>query len=87
VAATAGNELHPHHFDPTLNEDLRQPLARVVAHPSDPRIVGLQNLSTQCWQAELSNGERLVVEPQKTCNLAALRRLHTEAGAVMALHR
>lgn len=87
VAATAGNELHPHHFDPTLSEDLRQPLARVVAHPSDPRIVGLQNLSTQSWQAELSNGERLAVEPQKTCNLAALRRLHTEAGAVMALHR
>jgi DNA-binding helix-hairpin-helix protein with protein kinase domain len=82
VVAAAGNELHPHHFDPLAGEDLRQPLARVVAHPTDPSIVGLQNLGPSTWQGLLHNGGSISVEPGKTCNLAALRQLSSHAGPI-----
>lgn len=82
VSAAAGNELQPHHFDPLAGEDLRSPLARLVAHPSDPALLGLQNLSASRWQGQLRDGRTIALEPGKTCNLAALQQLHSCAGAI-----
>lgn len=82
VAAAADNSLQPHHFDPLLSHDLHHPLAQVVAHPTDPAILGLTNLSGAPWSAELSDGQRVTVPPGKTCNLSALLRLRTAAGPV-----
>jgi len=82
VAAAADNSLHPHHFDPLLSHDLHHPLAEVVAHPTDPAILGLSNRSDAPWSADLNDGQRVTVPPGKTCNLSALLRLHTAAGPV-----
>ena len=82
VAITTGNELHGYHFDRLSSENLSQPFAKVVAHPSDPAILGLRNLTSQRWRAERLDGHGLDVEPGKSCNLAALRVVHTPQGAI-----
>ena len=85
VHAAADNELHPHHFDPRLPENLRTPLARVEAHPRDAALLGLRNLSPQGWSVDLSSGTRVALEPGRTCNLAAALRIHTPAGTIAVL--
>lgn len=82
VTAAAGNALYAHHFDRLLPLKLKAPLAQVEAHPSQATLLGLRNLSGQTWRAELSNGNRMAVEPGQACNLAPLVRLTTPAGAV-----
>ena len=85
VAASAGNQLHRHHFDPHLGETLQQPIASLVSHPSDASILGLRNLSHSSWHGQLRNGQPITVEPGKTCNIAALQQLNTEAGPITTL--
>ena len=85
VSAAAGNELQPHHFNPLASEDLHHPLARLVSHPSDPGLLGLQNLSPERWQGELSNGQSIALDPGKTCNLAALQQLRSSDGPITVL--
>jgi DNA-binding helix-hairpin-helix protein with protein kinase domain len=86
VIAAPENALHPHHFDPLLEEDLRRPLAQVEAHPSDAGVLGLRNLTGERWIAELASGERVPLEPGRTCNLAPVRALTTPAGPIAVLH-
>ena len=85
VSAAAGNELQPHHFDPLLGESIREPLARLVAHHSDPTLLGLQNLSTSRWSGRTTSGQSIELDPGKTCNLAALQQLDSSAGAILVL--
>ena len=82
VAASPGNALYRHHFDGLHGERLDHPLAVLVAHPTDAALVGLRNLSDAPWQGQLPNGQRLEVEPGKTCNVAALQQLSTPAGPI-----
>ena len=82
IAAAAGNALYPHHFDPRASLDLHHPLAQLEAHPSNPTLLGLKNLSSQPWQAEWTDGRSLLLEPRQTCNLAALRTIRTSAGTI-----
>jgi DNA-binding helix-hairpin-helix protein with protein kinase domain len=82
VLAAPDNELHPHHFDALAGEDLRHPIGRVVAHPQDPRRLGLRNLSPAAWSAEAGDGRSQRVEPGESCSLAALTRIHTPAGTI-----
>ncbi len=85
VAAAPGNELHPHHFDALISVNLETPLLRVVAHPSDPALLGLQNLSNHSWRGVLPSGVSLTLEPGKTCNLAALQQLDSSAGSILVV--
>ena len=85
VTAAAGNELQPHHFDPLVGEAIRAPLARLVAHPSDPNLLGLQNLSSRRWRGRTTTGQSIELDPGKTCNLAALQQLDSSAGAILVL--
>ena len=85
VCAAAENELHAHHFDPRLPEDLRTPLARVEAHPRDPALLGLRNFSSQRWSVDLTSGARVALEPGRTCNLAAAARIHAPGGPIAVL--
>jgi serine/threonine protein kinase len=85
VTAAAGNELQPHHFDPLVGEAIRAPLARLVAHPSDPNLLGLQNLSSSRWRGRTTTGQSIELDPGKTCNLAALQQLDSSAGAILVL--
>ncbi|MEC9030016.1 MAG: protein kinase, partial [Cyanobacteriota bacterium] len=83
VAASADNELCPHHFDNLKPPDLKHPVGLVVQHPSDPSMLGLKNLTTEPWTAILSNGSKTTVEAGKTCNLAAVIQLFTPMGDVI----
>ena len=85
VAITADNELHSYHFDRLSSESLSKPVAKVVAHPSDPAILGLLNLSPDRWRGERMDGHALEVEPGKSCNLSALRVVHTPQGTITIL--
>ena len=49
---------------------------------TDPRLLGLENLSSQTWTAQLRDGRRLEIPPGQRCNLAATAGLHTEAGPI-----
>jgi hypothetical protein len=80
VAIADGNEIHPHHLDRLLPVALDQPLARITAHPSDASVLGLCNLSASPWEVELADGRRMVVEPGRSCSLAALRRVNSPYG-------
>ncbi|MFM7362541.1 MAG: protein kinase domain-containing protein [Cyanobium sp.] len=82
VIAQADNELHPHHFDPLALENLDVPVARVEAHPRDPRILGLLNLSEQTWNADLPDGGSVAVEPGRRCNLGSVVQIHTHLGNI-----
>ena len=86
VAISADNELHGYHFDKLSSESLNQPVAKVVAHPSDPAILGLQNLTSKPWRGERLDGHALEVDPGRSCNLAALRVVHTPQGTITILH-
>jgi DNA-binding helix-hairpin-helix protein with protein kinase domain len=82
VLAQPGNELHAHHFDPLALEALEAPLARVEAHPGDPRILGLLNGGDQPWSADLAEGGAVVVEPGRRCSLARAVRIRTDLGVI-----
>ena len=82
VAAAPENELHRHHFDPLAPERIDAPVGRIVTHPGDASLQGLENLTPQPWQLELAGGERLELPPGKRCNLATLRHIHTPLGTV-----
>jgi DNA-binding helix-hairpin-helix protein with protein kinase domain len=85
VAITTDNELHSYHFDKLSSESLSQLVAKIVAHPSDPAILGLQNLTGELWLGERMDGHWLDVEPGKSYNLAALRAVHTPQGTIKIL--
>ena len=82
IVVSADNELHPHHFTPQEEPQLTRPLARIVAHPSDFNVLGLQNLSDKPLLALLTHGQRMLLEPRRSCNLAALQHLETPWGLV-----
>jgi len=82
VVLAPGNALQRHHLDPLQPIDLSHPLGELVAHPSDPSILGLRNTAPAPWQAWLHNGQQLTIPPGKTCNLAALHQLHCESGVI-----
>lgn len=86
VLAQPENELHPHHFNPLAIERIDAPIGRIQAHPSDSRIIGLENLSSQAWSARYSNGQTVEVAPGKRCNLHQLSEINTHLG-VVALER
>ena len=82
VAATAENELHAHHFDPLLSERMDTPVAVVEAHPVHAAILGLKNLSSDTWTAELETGESSAVDPGQRCNLSLITQLRTSQGSI-----
>ena len=82
VAAAADNELHPHHFNSLVSECIDRPLASIEAHPLKASVLGLKNLSSETWTAELENGESSSVQPGQRCNLNLLARLRTSQGSI-----
>jgi len=82
VVAAAGTNLYRHHFDRLQLPQLRQPLAEVVAHPSDAAILGLRNGGPTPWQVTLVQGQELQVEPGRSCNLAAVAAIVSDDGLI-----
>ena len=82
VVAAAGTTLHSHHFDPLQPPQVDQPLAEVVAHPSEAAILGLRNCGPTPWQVTLVQGQELQVEPGRSCNLAAVAAIVSDDGLI-----
>jgi serine/threonine protein kinase len=82
VFAQPDNELHPHHFNAFMAERIDDPVARVQSHPSDPNILGLENLSNTPWMATCTNGQPIVVAPGKRCSLNHLSKIETNFGTI-----
>jgi DNA-binding helix-hairpin-helix protein with protein kinase domain len=87
VVAAAGTTLHRHHFDPLHPPQGDAPLAELVAHPSDPAILGLRNLTRETWRAVLSHGEALEIGPGRSVNVAALAQVLTPEGPITPQRR
>ena len=86
VLAQPDNELHPHHLNPLETESVGAPIGRIESHPSDPSLLGLQNLSPHTWTAQLSSGQSVIISPGQRCNLAQVSEIETHLGNV-ALER
>ncbi len=63
--------LYPHHLDGSRLYDFDVPIAKVIRHPRNPNIWGLQNLSNEKWVITSNNGKNIKdVLPQKSVTLA-----------------
>jgi len=87
VVAAAGTTLHRHHFDVLHPPQGDAPLAELVAHPSDPTVLGLRNLGEGPWRAVLERGGELEIAPGRSVNVAALAQVRTPLGPITPQRR
>lgn len=80
LTATVGNELHRHHLDPMQPDARRSPYGRIVSHPEQPDLIGIENLSEHPWIGQRYNGDTVSIAPGSRCNLRAIHTLHTPLG-------
>lgn len=84
VCIAAGNALHAHHFDPQQGEAINRPWGRIVPHPSEQNVLGIENCSSESWRVQLSNGRELRLEPGQRCNAAAVSSVQCSLGSLSA---
>jgi eukaryotic-like serine/threonine-protein kinase len=65
VVLTPGRQLYPHQVSLSGRFDFHESLARVEAHPEDPKRLGLRNLSDVTWKVTKEDGEERSVEPER----------------------
>ncbi len=63
-------KLFPHHIDDARLYDFSAPVAAVAAHPTNPNVWGLKNLSQQKWFIADTDGNVKDVEPLRSVTLA-----------------
>jgi hypothetical protein len=63
-------KLFPHHVDDARLYDFSAPVAEVAAHPTNPNIWGLKNLSQEKWFITAADGSVKDVEPSRSVTLA-----------------
>ncbi|MGI8495924.1 MAG: protein kinase domain-containing protein, partial [Pyrinomonadaceae bacterium] len=63
-------QIFPHHVDDSRLYDFSAPIASVAAHPTNPNVWGLKNLSVQKWFITAADGSVKDVEPNKSVTLA-----------------
>jgi hypothetical protein len=68
--------LYPHHLDDQQLYDFSRPLARVVAHPTQPGAWGLENQGGEKWTVTLPDLRVADVEPGRRVGLAAGIKIH-----------
>lgn len=62
-------KLYPHHIDENRMYDLSQPVAEVSRHPTNPKIWGLKNLTSEKWSSTKSDGTVQDIIPGKSVPL------------------
>ena len=68
-------QLFPHHINLHRMYDFTQPVASVAAHPSNPQVWGLKNLSPDKWSITAADGTFREVEPGRSVTLAVGTRI------------
>lgn len=81
IMLSNGGTILPHHVNPSLPIADAAPVARVVAHPTQPGVWGLQNESNDTWNAVLPNHESKAVPPGRRVSL--MHGLLVHFGRVM----
>lgn len=71
VLLNSGVQLFPHHIDDRRMFDFSAPVAQVEAHPTDPKIWGLKNLSKEKWTIQIGDGPWQDVAPGKNARIAS----------------
>jgi serine/threonine protein kinase len=69
LALAVGVVVHRHHLLHDYDLDTR--LAEVVAHPNNPELLGLRNLTDHTWKVTLADGDDREVGPGKAVRLDA----------------
>lgn len=69
LVLSAQTPLFAHQLNPGRRRDYKERLGQVIAHPEDPRRLGLRNLSGESWQVRFSNGRVLEVREGQTVAL------------------
>ena len=69
-------QLFPHHIDDQRMYDFSAPVAAVTAHPTDPHVWGLKNVSQDKWVINGAGGTVRDVEPGRNVTLAVGTRIH-----------
>ncbi len=69
-------QLFPHHTDEQQAHNFTTPVGAVQRHPTDSRVWGLRNLSTQIWSCTLADGSVVDVVPGRSITLAAGNVIH-----------
>jgi hypothetical protein len=65
-----GALLFPHHVDPGQQWNFSEPVARVQQHPTEPNVIGLQNLKDRPWQRTSPSGREDSIERNKIAELS-----------------
>lgn len=61
-----GTELFAYHLDSSLSPQLSDPIARLVAHPTEKDVWGLNNLTLETWEKTSASGKAGLVPPGKS---------------------
>jgi len=69
-------QLFPHHTDDQRMYNFSEPVAAVAAHPSNPQIWGLKNLSQSKWVVNTPDGAVKDVEPGRSVTLVVGTKIH-----------
>lgn len=64
-------KLFPHHLDSSKAYDFGSPAAKVLQHPKDPGVWGLNNLTKENWVITASDGSIHDVGPGKSVSLTS----------------
>lgn len=64
------SQLFPHHVDDARLYDFSAPVAAVSAHPTNPNVWGLKNVSQNKWVITIADGSIKDVEPSRSVTLA-----------------
>ena len=68
-------KLFPHHIDDGTMYDFSAPVAAVSAHPTNPNVWGLKNISKERWVITATDGSIKDVDPERSVTLAIGTRI------------
>jgi DNA-binding helix-hairpin-helix protein with protein kinase domain len=69
VVLAPSRALYAHHFTTARTYCFDKAAALVQAHPSDPKVLGLRNLTENAWSASFPDGRNTTIVPGKTIRI------------------
>lgn len=83
ILPAVGTLIMESHFARYELMEMDEVLGEIVAKPDDSRRVGMRNNSTDDWRGVLANNKLITVRPGQTCDLLAVKQIHTKRGAIL----
>ncbi|MEM6484372.1 MAG: hypothetical protein AAF662_05245 [Pseudomonadota bacterium] len=70
IVVNSGTKVFPHHVDKHSRHEVKKPVAEVVRHPRDKRVLCLKNLTEKRWKVKQTDGALKEVEKGGAASLA-----------------